>query len=744
MRKRGLIIIFTFLFLLGLLNLDLANSLPYDCSIFGTCRSIPITSSSLSCIPHDCGLGNCIQSTVGGYICVPCGVGGNSSWNESRANNIYYPINSNPSSYCNSTNGFCGGGLSFESDPIFTSWQSQFEPVLVLNNQSNNFNFNNLYNVSNIYFSDEYYCKDTYDFYWDGGATCFAHKDESSCLADPNGFCTWAIAENNLNSSWLDRVDNKFNWVKENFRSIDENFANSVGGSILGLSNGIWQLSGDKANQFTENVRHYLETYALTISASSYRNATIQFNDAYGSYGSEGPYGSITYANGNFDFKSGGQCIDTAVNNPGNPEYCSGYGDESSCGYAGGCTWYNASTPGITANGEAIGGGSQTPWTSDIDGAGYNLNNVGTITMYPYSANLITTSAGTLTFQQTGASFGVSSLTIANGVGTNGAIFSTAGSNVDVVDFIFQTDLNQRNIRYESRGGYTSGIPAPVFHIGGISPDNPELAVGDNITAVKTQLRVGTYNNDNSGAVLQVLGNETIRGNLNVTLKSWFGDEVKISTGTIINQSGVFTNKIHATTSDPKLNVLSPTNWDEIKMLDIDVPRDKKGDEQFFDGKNEFHWNALTGDYFALDFLNRVVETGNVKSLGILKTGYFLDYQEMQVYKKTYKNISIQNGSQFKEIDISKTSKASIFDDILMDVTRTFNSICYKLDADKMDSIAFNCTKTEVIGTSMTKQLKPNYQLNSTDGKFYEEIPIYITQQIEDIPIRVGVNEAVE
>jgi len=100
-----------------------------------------------------------------------------------------------------------------------------------------------------------------------------------------------------------------------------------------------------------------------------------------------------------------------------------------------------------------------------------------------------------------------------------------------------------------------------------------------------------------------------------------------------VDDTGLKTNKITAITTDPKINVNSITNWNEVLILDTAVPSDKKGATTFFNGSNEFHWNSLTGDYYATDFKGQVIETGNKKSLGSLKEGYNLNYNDLSYYK---------------------------------------------------------------------------------------------------------------
>lgn len=81
-----------------------------------------------------------------------------------------------------------------------------------------------------------------------------------------------------------------------------------------------------------------------------------------------------------------------------------------------------------------------------------------------------------LVLQQTGDTFGSSILRLRNRNGENGAIFETTDPTITLVDYIFKTSINQRNIRYESRSGSVF-LSAPEFEFG--IPANPSLVIGD-------------------------------------------------------------------------------------------------------------------------------------------------------------------------------------------------------------------------------------------------------------------------
>jgi hypothetical protein len=103
-----------------------------------------------------------------------------------------------------------------------------------------------------------------------------------------------------------------------------------------------------------------------------------------------------------------------------------------------------------------------------------------------------------LILRQDGDTYGPSILRLRNRNDENGAIFETTDPTITLVDFIFKTASNQRNIRYESRGGGVARTGNPSFHIGGADgggadPDNPTLSIGDNYSAFNKPLRIGNY-----------------------------------------------------------------------------------------------------------------------------------------------------------------------------------------------------------------------------------------------------------
>ncbi len=104
------------------------------------------------------------------------------------------------------------------------------------------------------------------------------------------------------------------------------------------------------------------------------------------------------------------------------------------------------------------------------------------------TANSRFTGATGLTFEATGDTYGTVRLNMQNRNGVNGAMFEQAGS-VDLVDFVFKGLTNQRNIRYEARGGSVYAA-APEFQLG--AAGDPGFVVSDAVSYVrKGNLTVG-------------------------------------------------------------------------------------------------------------------------------------------------------------------------------------------------------------------------------------------------------------
>ena len=92
-----------------------------------------------------------------------------------------------------------------------------------------------------------------------------------------------------------------------------------------------------------------------------------------------------------------------------------------------------------------------------------------------------------LVMRQDGDTYGSSLLRLRNRTGENGAIFETTDDSITLVDFIFKTYANQRNIRYESRGTSTF-LGTPEFQIG--SAADPTLCIDDTGILVRGDLSI--------------------------------------------------------------------------------------------------------------------------------------------------------------------------------------------------------------------------------------------------------------
>lgn len=138
-----------------------------------------------------------------------------------------------------------------------------------------------------------------------------------------------------------------------------------------------------------------------------------------------------------------------------------------------------------------------------------------------------------LVLRQDGDVFGPSILRLRNRNGENGAIYETTDSSITLVDFIFKSAINQRNIRFESRTASTFLGISPEFQFGPAA--NPTLVVSDREVNVR-----GTFSISNTTKTFEYqFVPSSITGDRRINLPLLSSDDTLVTS----SASQILTNK---------------------------------------------------------------------------------------------------------------------------------------------------------------------------------------------------------
>jgi hypothetical protein len=99
----------------------------------------------------------------------------------------------------------------------------------------------------------------------------------------------------------------------------------------------------------------------------------------------------------------------------------------------------------------------------------------------------MTTPNTSVIIKSTGGTYGPASLEIGNNPTKNGAVFSTFGGSVDLVDFVLQSPGGQANIRYERRSG-SLYQPSNTWEMQLGDPTDASIAAGNNFVLSRKPL----------------------------------------------------------------------------------------------------------------------------------------------------------------------------------------------------------------------------------------------------------------
>ena len=193
-------------------------------------------------------------------------------------------------------------------------------------------------------------------------------------------------------------------------------------------------------------------------------------------------------------------------------------------------------------------------------------------------------STNELVLRQDGDTFGSSILRLRNRNGENGAIYETTNPSITLVDFIFKSAINQRNIRFESRTASTFLGTSPEFQFGQAA--NPSLVINDREVSVIG----GTFSitNTNKTFRYQFLPSN-ISTNRTITIPLLTSNDVL----TFQSFSQSLTNKTLLSTNN---NIIDATHL-RGRLLTTDIPNNNQ--IIYYDSNNStFKYKSPFGDDF--------------------------------------------------------------------------------------------------------------------------------------------------
>ncbi len=200
-------------------------------------------------------------------------------------------------------------------------------------------------------------------------------------------------------------------------------------------------------------------------------------------------------------------------------------------------------------------------------------------------------STNELVLRQDGDTFGSSILRLRNRNGENGAIYETTDTSITLVDFIFKSAINQRNIRFESRTASTFLATSPEFQFGQAA--NPSLVISDREVSVIG----GTFSITNTAKTFryQFLASN-ISANRTITIPLLTSNDVL----TFQSFSQSLTNKTLLSTNN---NIIDATHL-RGRLLTTDIPNNNQ--IIYYDSNN----STFCQNWDIIEFTMLVIKNG--------------------------------------------------------------------------------------------------------------------------------------